>query len=436
MKYIKKYLNFPLLIILALSLNTSVADEESDLFDKVFKNPGDLKLNYDLAQVQIASKNFKGAAASLERILVRFENETSIQLLLAKVNIQLNNRTDAKRLYNQILKNKNAPVENQQIARQELSLLNINNNDDDEKGNSTWGAYGSLSFSYGETDNARKASYNNSVLLGGATYKSDVTSDPEFFRTSTLDVNLFKEVGDNTRLWAGMNAALKDYNTYNDSDTENWHFRLGVDTPMLGGMTRIMSQGGQMYLNNYKFINYYGINVDHRRMIAPSWLLNTGFGRTNLEFQEYEGILDNTDKAGFSNKFHASLTKSWERFRGDITYTIGDTNAKRQWYSYDTKQFDFSLTTDYGIGVTSFFYTLADNDYGLANANVDPNTVRQDTFVSYGFNYQISLTTLDIPKPKDLIANFKYKWGENRSNINNYKRDNDREWVMTVTKSF
>lgn len=425
------FYNFKFLCIALLVVSsTSYADEESDLFAKVFANPGDLTLNYELAQVQIANKNYKGAAASLERILVRFEGETTVQLLLAKVNLQLKNPTEARRLYLAVINNKNAPEENLIEARQEYALLTDNVNDSKD-----WGLNGSISASFGKKDNARSASDDNKVLLGGVVYESDVEGDPEYLRTGIVNLNLFKDVGNDTKLFAGVYFSAKDINTYNDGDSDTYHYSIGADTTMLNGMTRFTVQGGQMYLNTKKFINYYGVNIDHRRLLAPTWVLSFGVGSTKLEFQEYDGIVDNTDKAGVANKVFVSLDKSWRRFGANARYTKGQTNAEKDWFSYESEQLDTRLTTDYGRGLTSIFYTIAENDYELANPTID-TTIREDTFVSYGFNYQISLTNFNVPQPNDWVGSWKYAWGENRSNVANYKREDDREWTVTISKYF
>jgi len=100
---------FLILILFATSLVFAVTEEE--LFEQVFDNPQSLELNFKLARIQLKNGNLKGAAASLERILVRFENESTAQLLLARINRQLKNFTEADRLYNQIISNPNAPQE-------------------------------------------------------------------------------------------------------------------------------------------------------------------------------------------------------------------------------------------------------------------------------------------------------------------------------------
>jgi thioredoxin-like negative regulator of GroEL len=58
---------FLLLILFAFSY--VFADTEEELFEQVFDNPKSLELNFKLARIQIKNGNFKGAAASLERIL-------------------------------------------------------------------------------------------------------------------------------------------------------------------------------------------------------------------------------------------------------------------------------------------------------------------------------------------------------------------------------
>ena len=118
-----KYSYILLLVFLSVAAHaeTSSLSEEDILFEKVYNEPGNIKLNFELARLQIKVGNIKGAAATLERILARFENETTAQLLLARINRQLGNPTEANRLYQAIINNTNAPETNINQARQELA---------------------------------------------------------------------------------------------------------------------------------------------------------------------------------------------------------------------------------------------------------------------------------------------------------------------------
>jgi len=149
---------FLILILFATSLVFAVTEEE--LFEQVFDNPQSLELNFKLARIQLKNGNLKGAAASLERILVRFENESTAQLLLARINRQLKNFTEADRLYNQIISNPNAPQENIALARQELGLV-----EEAGKDQSLWAFNGYYSVAWGKRDNARAASLNNEIFM-------------------------------------------------------------------------------------------------------------------------------------------------------------------------------------------------------------------------------------------------------------------------------
>jgi len=421
------------LILILFASSFVFAETEEELFEQVFDNPQSLELNFKLARLQLKNGNLKGAAASLERILVRFENESTAQLLLARINRQLKNFTEADRLYNQIISNPNAPQENIALARQELGLV-----EDAEEDQSLWAFNGFYSIGWGKRNNARAASINNEVFYSGTIYTSSVSDEAEYFRQGTLGLNLSRGFeNSNDRLISSVSLNDRSYDSsYKDGRNQSYNFSLGYDKEMLNGFTRFSVNGGEMHLAKQNFLGFTGLRMDHRRVLMPNLLLNFGVGGTKLDFRYYDGIPDNNLKSGWNHTANIGLTKTWKRFRGNINYTAGRMSAKEDYFSYKSDRVDMSLTTDYGIGSTTIFKSFTKNNYEDVNTGISPNIERRDVINNYGVSWSIGLKNWDVPSATEPMLTVFYSQGSNLSNLVNYKRDDNREWMLSISQNF
>ncbi len=289
---------------------------------------------------------------------------------------------------------------------------------------------------WGKKNNARSASVNNQVLFLNNIYESDVDDQSEYFRQGTLGLNLVRDLGDNNRFLSSLILNDRSYDSsYKEGRTQSYSVGVGVDYQMLGGFTKIMSNAGEMHLAKQNFIGFYGLDLEHRRVIAPNLILNFGINGTKNDFRFYDGIADNNDKSGWVHKGYIGLTKSWQRFKGNINYAASRTSAKEDHYSYKGDQVNMSLTTDYGIGVTTLFKTVIKNNYEAANTTIS-NDERRDIINSYGVNWAIGLQGWDIPKANEPTFNVMYRQGSSLSNIDNFKRVDEQEWMLSLSQTF
>ena len=108
-----------------ISMTATAQDEaslitEDEAFAAVFADPGNVKLNFQLVSIQLQNQHFKEAAGTLERILILLPDNPSAQLLLARVQIQLGNLPEAKRLAGLLVVNETA-TEDQRKSASRLS---------------------------------------------------------------------------------------------------------------------------------------------------------------------------------------------------------------------------------------------------------------------------------------------------------------------------
>ena len=89
----------------------SVAQAQS-LKDKLFADPTNIEVNLAYLQQQLAGGNFKGAAATLQRVLLLDPSSKLAKVLYAEVQLKLGNRADARLILQQLLADKSLSARN------------------------------------------------------------------------------------------------------------------------------------------------------------------------------------------------------------------------------------------------------------------------------------------------------------------------------------
>ena len=429
MKFKYSYILLLVFLSVAAHAETSSLSEEDILFEKVYNEPGNIKLNFELARLQIKVGNIKGAAATLERILARFENETTAQLLLARINRQLGNPTEANRLYQAIINNTNAPETNINQARQELASA--------KKPEDLWSFSGYVSMGGGLKSNARGVSDHNQVLLQDVIYQTTTNSKSEKYRIASASFNAVRKLDpeSNNNFIANLTVTDRTYDFYSEGKTTSYNASLALDLQTLGGFNTYTVNAGQLFVASQPYIDYYGASINHRHILEPNLMINVGGSATRQEFQDYPGIDQNQDKSNWTISENIGLTKSFERVRLDASIINSDILAKQDWYGYHSMQANFAVTTNYLLGLTSINKSVTKNLYDAADTYVS-NSIRRDLINTYGARWSIGLESWNTPRNNEITANIDYKHNTYFSNLQNYQRTNDEDISISLSKNF
>ena len=90
------------------------------LKESLFADPTNIEINLAYLQQQLAGGNFKGAAATLQRVLLLDPNSKLAKVLYAEVQLKLGNRADARLILQQLLADKSLSTP----MREKASALN------------------------------------------------------------------------------------------------------------------------------------------------------------------------------------------------------------------------------------------------------------------------------------------------------------------------
>jgi hypothetical protein len=147
-------------------------------YDDVLKNPDDVELNYLFAQSQVAAGDVRGAASTLERILLIAPDLARVRLLYAVVLYRLDNLDEAEREFRAVQK---LPMSEQLRSEVDFYLEQI-----------------AL---------RRKTTRYTGTLGGGMQFDSNRNAGPEHDRVLFLDTPLRLVTGKKDSDWSGVMLA-------------------------------------------------------------------------------------------------------------------------------------------------------------------------------------------------------------------------------------
>ncbi|MBL6642216.1 MAG: tetratricopeptide repeat protein [PS1 clade bacterium] len=202
-------------------LNTQQAISQS-VKDKLFADPTNIEINLAYLQEQLAGRNFKGAAATLQRVLLLDSDSKLAKVLYAEVQLRLGNLADARLILRELLADKSLS-QDMRLRAQALS-------DALEASQKRLTVSGSMGLAGGSADNALAAPKGPKVLFFDALYDSTSPEVVEAFVDYDAGLSLsyklptYRERG----LTAGFGVAGRDYLEVNMADSTTGFVSFGI----------------------------------------------------------------------------------------------------------------------------------------------------------------------------------------------------------------
>ena len=199
--------------IIAFGFSLFSAAQAQSLKDKLFADPTNIEVNLAYLQQQLAGGNFKGAAATLQRVLLLDPRSKLAKVLYAEVQLKLGNRADARLILQQLLADKSLSVEMRARAQALSDAL--------EQSEKRFSIAGSAGIAGGSADNALAVPKGPIVLFNDTeiSNSSDEVAEPfvDFDGVVSLSYKLptYRKRG----LTAGAGLAGRDYIDVNMADS-------------------------------------------------------------------------------------------------------------------------------------------------------------------------------------------------------------------------
>ena len=199
--------------LMVMAFFSPTATQANSLKDKLFADPTNIEINLAYLQQQLAGGNFKGAAATLQRVLLLDPSSKLAKVLYAEVQLKLGNRADARLILQQLLTDKSLSVE-MRVRAQTLS-------DALEQSEKRVSIAGSAGFSSGSADNALAVPKGPVVLFNDTEIANSSDEVAEPFLDFDGVVSLSYQLPSYRRrsLTAGAGLAGRDYIDFNMADS-------------------------------------------------------------------------------------------------------------------------------------------------------------------------------------------------------------------------
>ena len=157
------------------------------LIDAVFENPTDLEVNFKLLEEQTRVGDLRGAAATLDRILLLDPDSKLARVLLAEVQFNLGNLATAETVLISLRDDETTPPD--MLERVEKNLNAIRD------AQSPWRYSASFSVARGSAENPRGASASDTILLTDIEVTNDTLDESEAYGDATNAAGAFTAGG-------------------------------------------------------------------------------------------------------------------------------------------------------------------------------------------------------------------------------------------------
>lgn len=404
-------------------------------YDDVLKNPDDVELNYLYAQSQIAAGDLRGAASTLERILLIAPDLARVRLLYAIVLYRLDNLSEAEREFHAV------------------SLLPMDPRLREE-----------VDFYLEMIALRRKTTRYAATLAGGVQWDSNRNAGPANGRVLFLDQSFPLVTGRKKSDWSGV--MLAGLRASHDLGFEAGHQLVGglqiygqkqVDVTDLDLMA-ISGEAGGLYRNPLAdvqpglFVSYLnlggesyvttvgsGVRADHR--LSPTL---DAYARFRFDYEFFEKLdqspVTNDRTGGRVQGGVGAIWSPWPVLRLEGGAAMVHKDAREDFYTYTGPLAALSATWLVGRGqflIGSFAFEY--DGYDGPEKIVSGRTRRDEIYLaglSYGVPMSLLLPFASTSRAlRDTLLTLNATYLNERSTVENYQYD-DWRFSLLWTKTF
>jgi hypothetical protein len=404
-------------------------------YQDVLQHPDDVDLNYRYAQTQVADGDLRGAASTLERILLVAPDLARVRLLYAVVLYRLDNLNESEREFRAV-----AELPMAATLREEVT------------------------FYLEQIALRRKTTRYTATLAGGAQWDSNRNAGPRHDRVLFLDTPLELVTGKKEDDFAGIGIA--GLHVQHDLGYEAGHALLGavqvygqkqVDVTDLDLMA-LSAEGGGLYrspiadvqpsiygtylnLGGESYVETVGAGVRANHHFSERLDL---FARFRLDWENFENLDESpTTEERTGARVQGGIGASWApwpRLRLDAGAGWLHKDADQEFYQYTGPAAYLGATYLLGRGqflLSTFSYEY--DRYDGPDPIVSPDTRRDSIYVgglTYGVPLGVLLPFLGSSRALgDTLLTANATYVNENSNLENYTYD---DWRVSIlfNKSF
>lgn len=412
-------------------------------YAEVLKDPDNVDLNFRYAKSQIADGNVRGAAGTLERILLVTPDLPQIRLTYAIVLYRLDNLNEAEREFLQLKKLKMAASLRAEIDR---FLAAIKQRRQKTKYRVQ------VSAGVKRDSNVNSAPRSGRVLAAGLEFvpigRAQKQKDYAIIGIVAADVR--QDLGKQSRdeIFAGVSYYHNEQFAIDPQDLQSGDAHVGLRLPFENFVFTPKLMYTNLRLSREKFFSGYAAELRFdRRKVIPEWDIAGHFlvRGTRENFHQIFETSDGLRRTGFRWEWEMGLNKQitpQHRLEGTAKFTR---KLPQSFAPNDYRGYRLGLQHSWALGEGQFILSSASFEnklYKREDPAVTPFQVRHDQLLRIGITYGAPLGTmldrLSLGKEgnvyydavKDITWTVTGELTEQMSNIRNFSYANRRAQMM------
>lgn len=416
----------------ALELKSSLRARQSELFEVLRREPGNLDVMFAYAEVSARLEDYEAAISTLERMLIYDPDLGRVRLELGALYFKIGSYEASKRYFESVkeLPNVPAPV----LGRVDAYLVEIEQRTRTHRFSGVVGA--GVVFS----TNANLGPQDANVLFAGL----NATLDPQFVSTEDFGYRTFARLSHeydfglaNQDSWrTEFSGYGLHYDNTRDGDVAAFTVRTGprlsLDERQYGPKIRPFVEATYLDVGRDALYAGGGFGFELQQIIADQWF---AFGEARAQYRDYfsgQNVNDGWTGRGVAGVAFAPTRDIAFRLVGDLEREDARVDYERSWEGglRVTASFNYAPGIDFVDRKwnLSGFIRGSVRRFDSPDIVVDPDRKRQD------FDYSIGLShTFHLQQGWAIVVDADYLYRD--SNIVNYDLDS-ANFGISLTYNF
>lgn len=308
--------------------------EERASFDEVLARPDDIDLNVRWARTQIDAGDVRGAAATLERVLLLQPDLSLVRLLYVAVLLRLDVTAEAAAQLDRIDPSALPLDLRAEAARHRAEI---------ERRSRRTRGWAALTGGTVYDTNRTAGPLSDDALYFDQSFELDETgrADDDWAFLGVIETGVEHDLGlaEGHTLFASVDGYVSEQADLHRFDLRSYAGRGGADLRLFGGHARPALFGSFIELSSETYLKTLGAEIELERAFGPKL---EAYGRLRVELEDFDGVSSSTDaadRAGFRSELigGAGLELS-AAHRIDAILGLVNKSAERRYYGYGSAE--------------------------------------------------------------------------------------------------
>ena len=398
-------------------------------YEDLLAHPDDVDLNYRYARAQVEKGNLRGAAATLERILMVDPNLPRVRLFYAIVLYRLDNIDDSER---ELATLKSQKMPDSLRAEVDEYVAEIHK----RRRSTHFSALVGAGLDYDDNRNAAPATgqrlfFDTPIILdGNSTRKGDVS------KTMLASVGATHDLGFQAghQLFAGMNYYRAEQTNVRILNLQAYGANLGGTFKSRWADVTPEFAFGHLLLAEHTYLRTYGESLRFDRKIGGRLAVYGKTGYTRVGYNATPIVPTGPQRTGdvIDGEVGAAAALC-PRFSLSGSYNHSNVGALERFDAFRREA--LSLTPTLLLGRGQFIFaamTLNFDQYEQPEAAISAS-IRKDTMFRGRLTYGVPMGFIAAPL-KNLLGTLSYEYFTSHSNIMNYSYTNNKVSTLFTYK--